>query len=186
MTARKRLTLIVVLLAMVGALASSVVVVALLQPSRATLEQRTADRAAWASTQTAEQRESAAGWDKALSRMRREQGLMALVFVSGVLIIIVNVARATRSAARKIDRSETTLRRAGASVLARSAVALLGAFAVMLLVAVVDGLFIDNDGMYEGEQSAIAIITTATFTLIWLAALSVSIAVLWHHRCDAS
>jgi hypothetical protein len=118
--------------------------------------------------------------------MRREQSLMALVFVSGVLIIGVSVARSTRSAARKIDRSETTLRRAGVSVLSRSAVALLGAFAVMVLVPVVEGLFIDNDGMYEGEQSAVAMVTGAAFALAWLAALSVSIAVLWRHRRGAS
>jgi preprotein translocase subunit SecG len=186
MTLRKRLTLIAALLAIVGALACFAVVVGLLQPSRATLEQRAADRAAWAKTQTAEQRESAAAWDAALSRMRREQGLMALVFVSGVLLIIVIVSRSTRSAARKVDRNETTLRRAGAAVLSRAAVALLGAFAVMVLVPVVEGLFIDSYGMYEGEQSAVAILTAAAFVLVWVAALSVSIAVLWRRRRDAS
>jgi hypothetical protein len=185
MTARKRLALIVALLGMVGALACCVVFVGLLQPSRATLEQRTVDRAAWARTQTAEQRESAAAWDAALGRMRREQGLMALVFVSGVLLIIVIVSRATRSAARKVDRNEATLRRSAASVLSRAALALLGAFAVMALVPLVEGLFIDSYGMYEGEQSAVAMITAAAFVLVSLAALSISIAVLWRRSRDA-
>lgn len=186
MTARKRVTLIVALLAMVGALACSVVIVGLLQPTRATLEQRAADRAAWAKTQTPEQRESAAAWDAALSTMRREQSLMALVFVSGVLMIVVSVARSTRSAAGKLDLNATTLRRGGASVLSRSAVALLGAFAVMVLVPLMEGIFIESGGMYEGEQGAVAMITAAAFVLVWVAAASVSIAVLWRRRRNAS
>jgi hypothetical protein len=55
----------------------------------------------------------------------------------------------------------------------------------MVLVAVVGGLFIDNYGMHEGEQFAVATITAAAFALVWVAAPSGSIAVLWHSRRDA-
>src|SRR5690242_15241736 len=99
---RKRLRNIVGLLLLVAVVGCGVMFVRLPGPNPAILAKGAADRAAWEQTQTVEQRRAAKASDEVLREIRREQGLMATVFLLGNVIIIVTFIRSTRANAKAL------------------------------------------------------------------------------------
>jgi membrane protease YdiL (CAAX protease family) len=184
--ARRRLRNIVALLLAVALVALAAVLARSLSPGPAVMEQRAAERAAWEKNQTAEQRANAAAWDETVREMRREQGLMALVFLLGNVIIAATFIRSTRATARDVGARRLRLGGACVRVLGRGTLALGAACAVMIAVPLAESIIAGGHGMYAGEQMLAAVYTLISFLLVWFVSLGLACAVLWRRsRADA-
>lgn len=176
---RHRLRNIVVLLSVVAAIAFGVLFVRAFEPSSAVLEQRAADRAAWEKVQTAEQRAGAEAWHEAVRESQRQQGLIALVFLIGNIIIVATCIRSTRANARDVGTRQLRFGQAFVKVLSRGTFALGVACAVMIVVPIVESVIAGGDGMYSGEQMLAAVFTMISFLLLWILSLGLASVVLW-------
>jgi vacuolar-type H+-ATPase subunit I/STV1 len=176
---RHRLRNIVVLLFVVAVAVCGVVFVRALGPSTAVLEQRAADRAAWEKGQTAEQRASSEAWDAVVRETRRQQGLIAIVFLFGNFIIVVTCIRSTRANARDVGTRQLGLGDAFVKVLSRVTVGLGAACAILIVVPILESVIVGGRGMYSGEQGLSAVATIISFLLLWVLSLGLASVVLW-------
>ena len=175
---RHRLRNIVVLLLVFAVIALGVLFVRAFQPSSAVLERRAADRAVWEKAQTVEQRAGSEAWHEAVRESQRQQGLTAMVFLTGNLIIVVTCIRSTRATARDVGTRQFRLGHAFVTVLSRGTFALGVAYAVMIAVPIIESVIAGGDGMYSGEQMLSAVFTATSFLFLWILSLGLAYVVL--------
>lgn len=177
-SARSRLRIVIRLLLVVAFIALGIFFVRAFGPGSAVLEQRAADRAAWEKTQTAEDRARRAAWNEAVRESRRQQGLMALVFLLGNLIIVATCIRSTRANARDLGTRQIRIGSAFRKVSSRTTIALGAACAILILVPVVESVVVTGQGMYSGERMLAALYTLISFLFLWLLSLGIAAIVL--------
>ena len=168
--ARRRLRQLVLLLLAIGALLVAAVLVRGMGPSRAVVDQRTADRTQWEAARTPEQRAGDQAWARSRGEEKRQRALMVLSTLAGDILVLATCIVAVR-------RNVAFPRIAGLATLA-----LLAAGLLLFGVAALDKAMAGGDGMFSGERGLVAMVALLTFLATWLVALAWAWALVWRRR----
>jgi hypothetical protein len=178
--AKRRLRSVVALMLVIAGLALTTVFVRSIGADSAVVERSAARMAEWERTRSHEDRAADTAWQRASNRHARHRRLVAAVFLFGNLLIVVACVRSTRRLARDLPNGQLHLDEAFAGVLFRATLALGVAFGVMAATPGIE-LVTVGGGMYAGEQVVAAMVTAASFFVVWAVALCLAFLALW--RC---
>jgi hypothetical protein len=168
--ARGRLRNLVLLLLAIGVLLVAAVLVRGMGPSRAVVEQRTADRTQWEAGRTADQRAGDQAWAGARRAEKRQRVLMATSTLLGNILVL---ATCIVSARRDI---------ALPGLAGRATLALLAAGLLLFGVAALDKAIAGGEGMFSGERGLVAMVALLTFLATWLVSLGGACVFVWRRR----
>ncbi len=178
--ARRWLRIVVTSMLVIASLVLATVFVRSIGPDSTVIERSAARTASREQARSDEDRAADAAWQRASSRLARHRRLVAAVFLFGNLLIVVACARSTRRLASDLRNGQLHLDEACAGALLRATLALGVAFGVMAATPGIE-LVTVGGGMYAGEQVVAAMVTAASFFVVWALALCLAFLALW--RC---